>query len=43
MTSAVVSIELDATIKQATQIMLQKRISGLPVVNKDGRLVGIVT
>ena len=43
MTSPVVSIELDATIMRAAQIMLQKRISGLPVVDKDGRLVGIVT
>jgi len=43
MTSPVVSVELDATIMQSAQIMLQKRISGLPVVDKDGRLVGIVT
>ena len=43
MTSPVVSVELDATIMQAVQIMLHKRISGLPVVDKDGRLVGIVT
>ena len=43
MTSSVVSVELDATIMQAAQIMLQKRISGLPVVDKDGCLVGLVT
>ena len=43
MTSPVVSVELDTTIMQAVQIMLQKRISGLPVVDKDDRLVGIVT
>jgi CBS domain-containing protein len=43
MTSSVVSVELDATIMRAAQIMLQKRISGLPVVDKDGRLVGLVT
>jgi len=43
MTSPVVSVEADATVVQAAQIMLQKRISGLPVVDKDGRLVGIVT
>ena len=43
MTSPVVSAELDATVIQAAQIMLQKWISGLPVVDKDGRLVGIVT
>jgi CBS domain-containing protein len=28
---------------QAAQIMLQKRVSGLPVVDKGGRLVGMVT
>ena len=43
MTSPVVSVEVDATVMQAAQIMLQKRISGLPVVDKDGRLVGVVT
>jgi CBS domain-containing protein len=43
MTSPVVSVEADATVVQAAQIMLQKRISGLPVVDKGGRLVGIVT
>src|SRR3974390_1043677 len=43
MTSPVVSVEADTTVVQAAQIMLQKRISGLPVVDKDGRLVGIVT
>src|SRR5262245_28802787 len=43
MTSPVVSVGLDATAPEAVQIMLQKRISGLPVINKDGRLVGMVT
>lgn len=43
MTSPVVSVEQDATILQAVRIMLQRRISGLPVVDKEGRLTGIVT
>jgi CBS domain-containing protein len=43
MTSPVVSVAPDATVLQAVQIMLQRRISGLPVIDKDGRLVGIVT
>jgi len=43
MTSPVVSVEADTTVVQAAQIMLQKRISGLPVVDKDGNLVGMVT
>jgi CBS domain-containing protein len=43
MTSPVVSVAPDATVLQAVQIMLQRRISGLPVIDKDGRLIGIVT
>ena len=43
MTSPVVSVAPDATVLQAVQIMLQRRISGLPVIDKDGRLVGMVT
>ena len=43
MTSPVVSVAPDATVLQAVQIMLQRRISGLPVIDKDGRLAGIVT
>ena len=43
MTSPVVSVESDSTVLQAIQIMLQRRMSGLPVVDKEGRLIGIVT
>lgn len=43
MTSPVVSIEPDSTVPQAVRIMLQRHISGLPVVDKEGRLAGIVT
>jgi CBS domain-containing protein len=43
MTSPVISVEADATILQAIRIMLQRRVSGLPVIDRDGRLVGIVT
>jgi CBS domain-containing protein len=43
MTTSVVSIEPGATVMQAVRLMLQKRISGLPVVNAKGDLVGIVT
>jgi CBS domain-containing protein len=43
MTSPVTSVEPDASIWQAVRIMLQRRISGLPVINKDGRLVGMVS
>ena len=43
MTRSVVTIEPGAPVIQAIRLMLQKRISGLPVVNGAGRLVGILT
>jgi len=38
-----VTIEPDASIMKAIRLMLQRRISGLPVVDKSGALIGIVT
>ncbi len=43
MTPRVISIETDAPIMQAVRLMLQNRISGLPVVGRKGELVGMVT
>jgi CBS domain-containing protein len=43
MTSPVISIEPETPVLQAVGIMLQRRISGLPVIDKDGRLAGMVT
>lgn len=43
MTRQIVTIEADAPIAKAVRLMLQNRISGLPVVNAAGKLVGIVT
>jgi CBS-domain-containing membrane protein len=43
MTSPVISIEADAAVLQAVRIMLQRRVSGLPVIDKNGGLIGIVT
>ncbi len=43
MTRDIVSVEPDASILKAARLMLQHRISGLPVVGKSGKLVGIVT
>jgi CBS domain-containing protein len=43
MTWGVISIEADAPVLQAVQLMLQNKISGLPVVDAKGNLVGIVT
>jgi CBS domain-containing protein len=43
MTSHVVSVKADASIMTAVRLMLQNRISGLPVTGPEGELVGIVT
>lgn len=43
MASPAVTIKPDATIAEAAQIMDEKRIRRLPVVDDDDRLVGIVS
>ncbi len=43
MTPKVISIEASASVLKAARLMLQNHISGLPVVDKDDKLVGIVT
>ncbi len=43
MTPNVISIAPDASVLEALRLMLQHQISGLPVVDRNGDLVGIVT
>jgi CBS-domain-containing membrane protein len=43
MTRNVITISSDASIREAIRLMLQHRISGLPVLDRNGSLVGIVT
>ena len=43
MTENVVTISPDATLEEAINILLKEEISGLPVTDSDGHLVGIVT
>ncbi len=43
MTPKPVSVSPDATISQAAQLMLDNKISGIPVVDKDKNVVGIIT
>jgi CBS domain-containing protein len=43
MTTHVVAVDLDDTVDQAIALMVRHRISGLPVVDRDGRAVGIVS
>jgi CBS domain-containing protein len=43
MTPALISVTPDATVLQAARLMLQHHISGLPVVDASGKLVGILS
>lgn len=43
MTREIVSVAPDATVLQAARLMLQHHISGLPVVEASGKLVGILS
>ncbi len=43
MTKPVITVSPDATIVEAANLMLQRHISGLPVVDSSGELVGIVS
>ena len=43
MTPDVISADPDATVLQAARYMLQHHISGLPVIDKTGQLVGILS
>ncbi|MFG1398141.1 CBS domain-containing protein [Roseixanthobacter pseudopolyaromaticivorans] len=43
MTTPVISVEPTTSIADAARLMLAQHISGLPVVAKDGTLVGMVT
>lgn len=43
MTPRVITVSKDATIAEAIRLMLQNRISGLPVVDAADNLVGVVT
>ena len=43
MTQPVVSVAPEDTIAHAARLMLQHRVSGLPVTDKSGTIVGIIT
>lgn len=43
MTRKPITITPDATVMEAAQLMLDNKISGLPVVDAEGIVVGIVT
>ena len=43
MTRNVISIAPDMTVLQAARLMLQHHISGLPVIDKTGKLIGVLS
>jgi CBS domain-containing protein len=43
MTADVVSVSPNQSVRHAARLMLEHRISGRPVLDDDGRVVGIVT
>ncbi|HEX2552567.1 MAG TPA: CBS domain-containing protein [Microvirga sp.] len=43
MVAQVVTVAPDATLQEAARVLLEHRISGLPVVDEAGRLVGVIS
>jgi CBS domain-containing protein len=43
MTPELVTVHPDASIEEAIELLLREQISGLPVIDDDGRLVGVIT
>lgn len=43
MTSKPVSVPPDFTIEETAEVLLANKISGVPVVDKDGDIVGVIT
>lgn len=43
MSSDLITVRPDTRLKEAARLMIDASVSGLPVVDDDGRLVGIVT
>ena len=43
MTKKVLTVKEDMTVKEVAKLLVERRISGAPVVDKSGKLKGIVT
>ena len=43
MTKNVITVAPDATIEEAAQIMIDKKVGGLPVVKEKNKLIGLIT
>jgi acetoin utilization protein AcuB len=43
MTENPVTIPFDFTVEEAAEVLLEKKISGAPVVDGDGKIIGVIT
>jgi len=43
MTKKVITTKVDAHLAEVAQVMIKARISGLPVLSKKGKVIGVVT
>ncbi len=43
MTASPITVQPDHTVEEAASILLEEKISGLPVLDKSSRLIGIIT
>ena len=43
MTSNVVTVRPEASLKDVARLLIERRISGLPVVDEDGTVLGVVS
>lgn len=43
MTREVITVRPDTSIEEAAKLMVDNKVSGLPVVDEEGKIVGIVT
>jgi len=43
MTENPVTLPFDFTVEEAAEVLLEKKISGAPVVDGDGKIVGVIT
>jgi CBS domain-containing protein len=43
MTTGAATVRPAASLSEAARVMIEHRISGLPVLSEDGELVGVIT
>lgn len=43
MTSKVYTVSPEASVQEVAQLLTREHISGVPVVDKDGKIIGVIT